>query len=1142
MSSSHLFLDTDRHRRLLDRLFFTGDNLPIVAGSNKAYKDFWAFYERYKRFKCRSGGSDVSLPVSSDGAAVSGDIGGQYDAAKKLNFRIKNRRLGDYIRHRRDSPLKSTDATDEQLYYFEFVLHLYLDFMQKQKLSKILQLRRSREALPVFKHKAEIIAALQQHQSVLVAGDTGCGKSTQVPQYLLEAGYQLIAVTQPRRLACIALAARVSYETLNEYGSLIGHQVRFDKARSSSTRVVFLTEGLLLRQMQADPQLKQYNVIVLDEVHERHLHTDFLLGLLKCLLRVRSDVKLVLMSATINLHLFASFLGGDVPVVRVPGRLHPIQLEYWPVRDSELTGKSEALDPGPYVRVLRHIDSRYPPEERGDLLIFVAGMRDIVAVSEAAKAYDEGRRWLVLPLHGSLSAEEQDRVFHMAPEGMRKCIVSTNIAETSVTIDGVRFVADSGRVKELSWDASSRMQRLQQFWISKASAEQRKGRAGRTGPGVAFRLYSEQDLAAMQEYSTPELLRVPLDSLLLQLIAMGLPDVRRFPFVESPDTSRLEESLTSLASHGAVNAADETLTPLGALLARLPVDIVLGKMLVTAAAIGVADAALTMAALLAVQSPLTNRAHSDREAADARSSLESDEGGAFTLLNLYDAWLAEKLAGRDSRRWCRRRGIEEQRLYEAAKLRRQFGRLLQDCGLVDRDDWDEAGREDSKKEGATTDHRSDGARLSEDRNQRRRLAALKRESRTGRQRRRVLRLDALELGDDDKGDGNDSGDIGSDIRDLEFRLSHDLDRLAERRRLTGREAGLVKAVLLAGLHPQLAVPDSANSSRSGEMVFHTAAHRLVLLHPYDPLTTGGWRPDQGQLVAYLGILETTKPYLVHPLPVPGLPALLLFATRIHGNASGTRLLCDGWLELRPSSADVAESALAAAVALRSRLGNRLSRLLRRLDNRDEELQQQQQQDHKDPSDRVEQRLLANKLSEFLHAQLPHEVRMASSATIAAAAAASASASSSVETVTNWLSLGILTDDSADCEESSLNTDNLEDSHASYLERLWLCRVCQQEFVLNLAGRLAHQTDCRRSASDDAAQHDKDLEDELLQQKQQKQSEQQQRKSVCPRCRCRFGGSTAEILRHRRDCHGSAVSDDAEPGTALVVQGHLDTGS
>uniref|UniRef100_A0A1I8GDQ1 ATP-dependent RNA helicase DHX34 n=1 Tax=Macrostomum lignano TaxID=282301 RepID=A0A1I8GDQ1_9PLAT len=1030
MSSSHLFLDTDRHRRLLDRLFFTGDNLPIVAGSNKAYKDFWAFYERYKRFKCRSGGSDVSLPVSSDGAAVSGDIGGQYDAAKKLNFRIKNRRLGDYIRHRRDSPLKSTDATDEQLYYFEFVLHLYLDFMQKQKLSKILQLRRSREALPVFKHKAEIIAALQQHQSVLVAGDTGCGKSTQVPQYLLEAGYQLIAVTQPRRLACIALAARVSYETLNEYGSLIGHQVRFDKARSSSTRVVFLTEGLLLRQMQADPQLKQYNVIVLDEVHERHLHTDFLLGLLKCLLRVRSDVKLVLMSATINLHLFASFLGGDVPVVRVPGRLHPIQLEYWPVRDSELTGKSEALDPGPYVRVL---------QERGDLLIFVAGMRDIVAVSEAAKAYDEGRRWLVLPLHGSLSAEEQDRVFHMAPEGMRKCIVSTNIAETSVTIDGVRFVADSGRVKELSWDASSRMQRLQQFWISKASAEQRKGRAGRTGPGVAFRLYSEQDLAAMQEYSTPELLRVPLDSLLLQLIAMGLPDVRRFPFVESPDTSRLEESLTSLASHGAVNAADETLTPLGALLARLPVDIVLGKMLVTAAAIGVADAALTMAALLAVQSPLTNRAHSDREAADARSSLESDEGGAFTLLNLYDAWLAEKLAGRDSRRWCRRRGIEEQRLYEAAKLRRQFGRLLQDCGLVDRDDWDEAGREDSKKEGATTDHRSDGARLSEDRNQRRRLAALKRESRTGRQRRRVLRLDALELGDDDKGDGNDSGDIGSDIRDLEFRLSHDLDRLAERRRLTGREAGLVKAVLLAGLHPQLAVPDSANSSRSGEMVFHTAAHRLVLLHPYDPLTTGGWRPDQGQLVAYLGILETTKPYLVHPLPVPGLPALLLFATRIHGNASGTRLLCDGWLELRPSSADVAESALAAAVALRSRLGNRLS---------------------------------------------------------------------------------ILTDDSADCEESSLNTDNLEDSHASYLERLWLCRVCQQEFVLNLAGRLAHQTDCRRSASDDAAQHDKDLEDELLQQKQQKQSEQQQRKSVCPRCRCRFGGSTAEILRHRRDCHGS----------------------
>ena len=338
----------------------------------------------------------------------------------------------------------------------------------------------------------------------------------------MQAGYRNIACTQPRRIACISLCKRVAHETLNEHGTEVGYQIRFERKRTEHTKIVFLTEGLLLRQVNTDPTLSSYDVIILDEIHERHLHTDFLLGVVKCLLMQRTTIKIILMSATINLKLFSNYFMGDAPVIQVPGRLYPIKLQYFPIPLLELTTKSDKLNPAPYIRVLNLIDNKYKETERGDVLMFLSGFSEINTVVEAAKLYaQKSRKWVILSLHSNLSVSDQEKVFDIPPEGVRKCIVSTNIAETSITIDGVRFVVDSGKVKEMSYDPVCKMQKLKEFWVSQASAEQRKGRAGRTGPGVCFRLYSEEQYGAFDAYSTPEIQRVPLDSLVLQMIAMG---------------------------------------------------------------------------------------------------------------------------------------------------------------------------------------------------------------------------------------------------------------------------------------------------------------------------------------------------------------------------------------------------------------------------------------------------------------------------------------------------------------------------------------------------------------------------------------------------------------------------------------------
>lgn len=901
-------------RRRLEELYFPRRACPEET------RGFWAFFERLRRFQSRRPEREPAWDDDED--------------------RPPSRRLGlprrYHPRHRVNLAVPNPEPSPshpwvprEALQEFLDALLLYLDFEQKRSFAKLAKLQRERQALPIARARRQLLRAVADNQVVVVAGDTGCGKSTQVPQFLLAAGYRRVACTQPRRIACVSLAKRVAFESLQQYGDQVGYQIRFESSRSPATSIVFLTEGLLLRQAQREPALPAYGVIIADEVHERHLHGDFLLGVLRRLLPARPDLKLVLMSATINIRLFSDYFGG-APVLQVPGRIFPISVIYEPIPKEEAAaaaGKPERLDPRPYLRVLQAIDHKYPPEERGDLLVFLSGVAEIGAVQEAAQVYaTQTQRWIVLPLHSTLSVSEQDKVFDVPPPGVRKCILATNIAETSVTIDGVRFVLDSGKVKEMSYDPQGKLQRLQEFWISRASAEQRKGRAGRTGPGVCYRLYAESDYDAFPPYPVPEIQRVALDALVLQVKSMGLGDPRTFPFLEPPPSASLETAVRYLREQGALDEAEE-LTPIGTLLAQLPVDVVVGKMLVLGALFGLAEPTLTVAAALSVQSPFLRLSNANPDCATARRPLESPHGDPLTLLNAFNEWVQVKSErGGSSRKWCRRRGLEEHRLYEAANLRRQFQELLRDHRLLE----------------AAPSRPSDSYSRQSRHRERRELHRLWRHhTETQGRKRKVLRLQdgtAGSSGEEEEGTGaREPGERSVDIQDVKFKLRHDMDELqaVSGSVLSPSQLALLKLVLCRGLYPQLAVPDAHNNSRKdSDQIFHTKSKQGVVLHPSCVFSTspellhakegkerGGTKEDglsrHHQLLAFVSLLETTKPYLVNCIRVPALQALLLFSRSLDTNADCTRLVADGWLELTLPDAAAALRFLAAALQLRA---------------------------------------------------------------------------------------------------------------------------------------------------------------------------------------------------------------------------------
>ncbi|KAL0096683.1 P-loop containing nucleoside triphosphate hydrolase protein [Phycomyces blakesleeanus] len=777
-------------------------------------------------------------------------------------------------------------------------LVLFQDFRQKK--NKILKekLEKNRAALPITPFANAIVQTLKEHRVLLIAGDTGCGKSTQVPQILLKAGFRKIACTQPRRIACSALAKRVSYETLNEYGSEIAYQVRFEGTKTNRTRVLFLTEGLLLRQYALDDTLSMYDVIVVDEVHERHMMGDFLLALLKRLLKVRQDLHVVLMSATINAEMFAQYF--DAPALIVPGKMYTVNIQYWPQGDDDknlvnednhkrrqlatvkesIPNRSEKINAAPYLKVMEYIDQSVPVTERGDLLIFMSGINEISSLCEELKEYAQHtKKWIVLMLHSSLAVDDQEKVFDIAPEGIRKCIISSNIAETSITIDGIRFIVDSGKVKELSHDPTSNMSKLSEFWISKASATQRSGRAGRTGPGECFRLYSENEFNHFNDFPVPEIQRAPLEPLLLQIKAMDLGCPRTFDYVEAPSEDALNASMEFLQNLGAIDVS-ENIMALGKILADLPVDTIIGKMLIMATVFNIVDPIITIAASMSVQSPFARLPpNSNSDIAQNRKTFDSHHGDPFTLLNIWQAWLDSKEDKKStSRSWCRQHGLEEQRLYEIAKMRRQFEKVLNDFqpGLLDllRNRKDESGDEDEEQRA---------------RNEKREQLRRERYDQRSSKRRRVLEMDH-------EGQTSNGQNEKEDIRDLEFSMTNNIKNLKSRAAaLSNKDIGMIKLIICSSLYPQLAIGDEHNPYRSSnEIVFHTPVKSFLSLHPTSVFSAHpDWVQGVGdnvrkddliveqamyhQLLCYLQILETNRPYLLNITRTPGIHTLLMFA-------------------------------------------------------------------------------------------------------------------------------------------------------------------------------------------------------------------------------------------------------------------------
>jgi ATP-dependent helicase HrpA len=425
--------------------------------------------------------------------------------------------------------------------------------------------------LPIFARREDIIRALERAQVLIVAGDTGSGKSTQLPQYCLElkrGSSGLIAHTQPRRLAARALAARIAEELGQAVGATVGFRVRFADRVSAATRLVLMTDGLLLAELSSDPLLKRYDTIIVDEAHERTLNVDLLLGVLKRILPRRPDLKLLVTSATLDVERMAQFFN-DAPIITVSGRSHPIEVRYRQVAED-----TEDPDLPPEVLdAYREIAAEPGQIGSGDILVFLPGEREIGDVGELLERELKGRVE-ILSLYSRLSWEQQSKIFQRGTR--QRIVLSTNVAETSVTVPGIRAVIDSGLARISRYSARNRLQRLPIEAISRASADQRKGRCGRLGAGLCMRLYTEDDFGNRPLFTEPEVLRTNLAALLLRLAADGLGAAEDFPFIDAPDSRALNDGYRLLQE---LEALDEGrhITRRGRAMARLPIDPRLGR-------------------------------------------------------------------------------------------------------------------------------------------------------------------------------------------------------------------------------------------------------------------------------------------------------------------------------------------------------------------------------------------------------------------------------------------------------------------------------------------------------------------------------------------------------------------------------------
>jgi ATP-dependent helicase HrpA len=532
------------------------------------------------------------------------------------------------------------------------------------------------ETLPVSERRDDIAAAIRDHQVVVIAGETGSGKTTQIPKICLELGRGvrgLIGHTQPRRLAARSVAERVAEELGTPLGSTVGYTVRFHDQVAEHTLVKLMTDGILLAEMQRDRDLLAYDTIILDEAHERSLNIDFLLGLLKQLLARRPDLKLIITSATIDPQRFADHFGG-APVLEVSGRSYPVEVRYRPIVDEDVD-QVQAI-----VQAVDELSGEGP----GDILVFLSGEREIRDTADALRgSVPEGTE--VLPLFARLSAAEQHRVFapHLHSSAGRRVVLATNVAETSLTVPGIRYVVDPGTARISRYSQRTKVQRLPIEPISQASATQRAGRCGRVAPGICIRLYEEEDLLARPEFTDPEILRTNLASVILQMKALNLGDVLAFPFVEPPDRRNVKDGLDLLVELNALDPATQKLTKLGRSLAQLPIDPRLGRMVLEADRQGCVRDVLVIAAALSIQDPRERPQDRQQAAAEMHSRFTDETSDFLAYLNLW-RYLQEQqkeLSSSAFRRLCRKEFLNYLRVREWQDLHSQLRRALRTLEL-----------------------------------------------------------------------------------------------------------------------------------------------------------------------------------------------------------------------------------------------------------------------------------------------------------------------------------------------------------------------------------------------------------------------------------------------------------------------------
>jgi len=550
---------------------------------------------------------------------------------------------------------------------------------------KAMSMEETRKSLPIYAFRDQFLEALAKYQILVIVGETGSGKTTQLPQYLYEAGYTKgglkVGCTQPRRVAAMSVAARVADEMGVKVGNEVGYSIRFEDATSDKTVLKYMTDGMLLREFMTEPDLGGYSCLMIDEAHERTVHTDILLALVKDLARERPDLKLLISSATMNAQKFAEYFD-DAPIFNIPGRKFNVDVLY--------TSQPEANYLAAAIQTVFQI---HLSQGKGDILIFLTGQDEIEAAEQhitdiMRKLGSRVRELVICPIYANLPSELQSKIFEPTPDGARKVVLATNIAETSLTIDGIVYVIDPGFVKENVYNPATGMSKLVAVPCSRAAADQRKGRAGRVGPGTCFRLYTKWAFQnEMDENTTPEIQRTNLNSVVLLLKSLGINDLLEFEFMDPPPTETLIGALNQLFALQALNHQGE-LTKLGRQMAEFPTDPMLAKAILAADKLGCVEEVLSIVSMLSEASALFFRPKDKKIHADsARARFTVKEGGDhLTLLNIWNQWVDSDF----SIVWSKENFLQQRSLTRARDVRDQLAKLcdrvevtMSSCGAAD---------------------------------------------------------------------------------------------------------------------------------------------------------------------------------------------------------------------------------------------------------------------------------------------------------------------------------------------------------------------------------------------------------------------------------------------------------------------------